>query len=90
MKTPVLRRNGTRPSTLAQRVEVCKLIDSNKNGSRKLKVKVALVAAGLKSPGDRGPEASVKVAKKMALRRVATSISCQYSASWRPSSVSFD
>jgi len=87
MKTPVLRRNGTRPSTLAQRVEVCKLIDSNKNGSRKLKVKVALVAAGLKSPGD---EASVKVAKKMALRRVATSISCQYSASWRPSSVSFD
>ena len=42
-------------STLAQRVEVCKL---NKNGSRKLKVKVALVAAGLKSPDDGGPEAS--------------------------------
>ena len=45
-------------STLAQRVEVCKLIDPNKNGSRKLKVKVALVAAGLKSPDDGGTEAS--------------------------------
>ena len=42
-------------STLAQRVEV---FDPNKNGSRKLKVKVALVAAGLKSPDDGGPEAS--------------------------------
>ena len=50
--------NRNKATTLTQRVAVCKLIDPKKNGSRKLKVNVALVAAGLKASDDRGPRAN--------------------------------